>query len=527
MSGWVLTFVTLAAYLFAAPRNWGTHNGLLVFQSLILLTLALISSPRVPLCAYRRLAALSFMLVVVATAAHIRNGELLAALFSTSPFAVFLIVAYGVRVAFLLTVLLHIFFLIQGMLLGQQDVATLLVYLSISFLWSLVTAIFITVLMVRINDDLIRINALLAQQSRLVNVISHELRVPAMTLSILTKRERHSISDLTNMRDAADQLILVIDNLRSSTESNDPRPLRNDRVRLENFVMQVGLQFKPIIADLGLELYTDVSDPDDYVMLVDRFRLRAVIGNLLRTVAHYSDGDKIWLNAQTQGSPRSGFSRCVIEIEDNCGGISEQTARDLLTDPDISAAEASSTGQGLWVALGWLTQMAGDITYYASPRGGSGFRVALDLAFDLAGTTSPDSTGLLGPWDGMHVLVVEHDEVLKLMIVRELSRIGMFVDEAHTIAQAAPMLAKKRYALQIYDAEIPDQDAKKWLSSVNKADEQLPVIVICAANSYDAKAGLMNAGADVVLEKPLHPSDLGAALQSLVALGAIKRAAES
>jgi len=381
-------------------------------------------------------------------------------------------------------------------------------------------------MLVRIDDDLIRINALLAQQTRLMNVISHELRVPAMTLSILTKREIYSTSDLANMRDAADQLILVIDNLRSSAITHDLRPLRKDRVRLDNFVTHLGAQFSPIIADLGLQLYTDVSDPDDHVMLVDRFRFRSIVANLLRTVAHYSDGDKVWLNAQAVQSPSAGFSRCIIEIEDNGSGISEQTAADLLTNADISASDTSSTGQGLWVALGWLTEMAGDVTYYPSPRGGAGFRVTLDLLLDLAETASPDARGLLGPWDGMRVLVIEGDEVIKLMIVRELNRVGMLVDEANTIEQATEMLAKSRYALQIYDADFPDQDVNKWLSAVNGIDEELPVIVVCTASSYAAKANLMSAGADVVLEKPLHPSDLGAALQSLVALGAIKRSAE-
>lgn len=525
-SGWVLTLISLAAYLFAAPRNWGNYNGLLVFQSAIVLALALISSPRVPLGAYRRLAALSLMLVVIGTSAHLRNGDLLAALFSTFPLVGFLVVAYGIRVMFSMTLVVHVLFFVQGLLLGQQDTATLLVYLSISFLWGLMVAVFITVLLARIEDDLVHIATLHSQQSQLMSTISHELRVPAMTLSILTKRETYTDSDLTNMRAAADQLIIVIDNLRSSAKTNDLLPARQDRVRLDSFVMQLGTQFKPIIGDLGLQLYADVADPDDHVMLVDRFRLRSIIGNLLRTVAHYSDGNKIWLNAHMPEPHREGYARCVIEIEDNGTGISAQTASDLLTNVSSSGSEISSTGQGLWVALGWLTDMAGDITYYPSPRGGAGFRVTLDLALDMSDSGSPDSRGLLGPWDGMRVLVVERDEALKLMIVREFNRVGMFVDEANSITQAIDMLKKKHFDLLIYDADFPGQDVKKWLASVSDIDERLPVIVVSAATRYETTASLMNAGADAVLERPLRPSDLAAALQSLVVMGAIKRTVE-
>lgn len=526
-SGWVLTLITLAAYLFAAPRNWGDYNGLIVFHSAIVLALALISSHHLPIGAYRRLAALSFMLVVIGTSAHLRNGDLLAALFSTFPFAVFLVVAFGVRVMFSMTVLVHLFFFMQGLFLGQQDTATLVVYLSISFLWGLMVAIFITVLLTRIEDDLVHINSLHGQQSRLMNVISHELRVPAMTLSILTKRETFSGSDLVNMRDAADQLIIVIDNLRSSAETNDLLPAREDRVRLENFVQQLGSQFKPIIGDLGLQLYTDVKDSDDHVMLVDRFRLRSIIGNLLRTVAHFSDGTKIWLNANVSDSDsrRGDVARCVIEIEDNGTGISEHTARELLSNVTNSGPETSSTGQGLWVALGWLKAMAGEIDYYPSPRGGAGFRITLNLPFDLAEISRPDARGLLGPWDGMRVLVVERDDMTRLMIVRELDRVGMLIDEANSTTAATELLTKNRYDLQVCDTSQPDQSAETWLRYVQKLDERLPIVVLSGVVSHEVKAGFIAAGADVILEKPLHPSDLGAALQSLVALGAFKSGA--
>ena len=517
ISGRLLTIITLAAYLFAAPRNWGSHNGFVLFQCVVILTLALMSSRRVQLSGAQRLSALSFMIVIIAVAAYLRNQEILAALFSTLAFTPFLIVTYGMRVALSMTTLLHAIFLFVAFYMGEQDIPTVLVYLSISYLWTLVGAVFVGVMLGLIGNDLVRINDLLAQQSQLMNVISHELRVPSMALSVLTKRETFTAGDLVNMRDAADQLVLVIDNLRSSANTHDLRPLRKDNVRLNNFIMQLGTQFKPVIADLGFELYADVIDRDNRLLSVDRFRLRAVISHILRNAAYHSDGDKIWLNARIDASDSSDLMSCVIEIEDNGSTISAQSGRDLL------ASTGSSTSQGLGLAISWLDDLEGVINYYPSPRGGAGFRIMFDLTFDVSGSNNLDTDELLSPWHGMRVLLIARNEALRLMIVRELNWSGLFVDEADSLSAATEMLSQSTYDMRIYGDDFPDQDVAEWLGFVRQTENQMPTIIVSSTTNIDVKSQLVNTGSTVVMNKLMDASDLGAALQSLVTLGALKR----
>ena len=516
-----MTIISVLAYLIAAPRNWGSHNSLILFQCAIVLLLALISSRRRRLSGYQRLTILSVLMIVMAIAAYLRNGNLLAALFSTLPVAIFLIATYGVRVAMFLTVSLHIFFFFLAILLGQQDIATILIYLSISFFWSWLGAIFVGLLLVQIDADLMRINTLLENQSRLMNVISHELRVPSMTLSALTKRETYSAGDRVTMREAADQLVLVIDHLRSSVETYDLRPISKDYVSMDKFIAQLGVEFEPILIDLGFTLYTDTYGSDGALLVVDRFRLRAVISNFLRSAAYNSDGNRIWLNARTKPSSRSGLMQCIIEIDDNGSAISGQRARAMWAAAKSSDLSVSSMGQGLWLTQTWLADMGGDVDYYSSPRGGAGFRMTLNVEASTA--ANPDAVDLLSPWDGMRVLLTAQDHALRPMIERQLNLIGMFVDDASSVAAAAEMLTKGAYDLQIYDMDIAEGEVAEWLELTRHTNRRLPAIIMSSSMHNDVKARLMDTGAVVVLDKPIHPSDFVAALQSLATLGSLQR----
>lgn len=371
--------ISIVAYVWALPRNWGVAPGLIAFQASALLCLSVLASQRLPAGGALRLALLSVLLVTMGMAAHQRNQEILGALFTTFPIATLLITAYGTRIALASVLLIHAIFLGQALWIGAQDPSTLSVYISISLLWSLMVASFVSLLLTRIERDFNQIGELLDQESRTLRTIGSEIRIPAATLSMLAQRDTLAPRDLHQIRDAAEQMLLVIDNLQESSGTSLTRPMKQESFEVAATVRQVVQQMGPIMQRMGTEFISDVDQSADVTLVGDRFRLRTVVSNLVRMAASRSDGFRVWLNVR--GEPKAnGQYLLIMDIEDN-GRRPVGLDFDFSFDTDRQG-EDESIATGLVVAKAWLEQMAGELRVFASPRGGFGYRVQLVLPIE-------------------------------------------------------------------------------------------------------------------------------------------------
>ena len=134
----------------------------------------------------------------------------------------------------------------------------------------------------------------------------------------------------------------------------------------------------------AFEFFSDTSLLPALTVKSDRFRLRTILVNLIRTAAALSDGHRLWLEVQAEASGQAdGFHKVIFTIEDN-GHLPDGSL--LRFEQDASGA---SSLDGVWLAKTWTEEMGGFFTVSKSPRGGHAFQVTLPLEVVAGNSSSP------------------------------------------------------------------------------------------------------------------------------------------
>jgi DNA-binding NtrC family response regulator len=116
------------------------------------------------------------------------------------------------------------------------------------------------------------------------------------------------------------------------------------------------------------------------------------------------------------------------------------------------------------------------------------------------------------------VLLVEDTETLSMVYSQTLTRAGLPVACAYSLADAREQLGKAQPRLVLLDLQLPDGDGLELLESLRSASPELRVIVITANGSIYRAVQAMRAGAFDFLVKPFDDARL---------LNAVRNALES
>jgi CheY-like chemotaxis protein len=149
----------------------------------------------------------------------------------------------------------------------------------------------------------------------------------------------------------------------------------------------------------------------------------------------------------------------------------------------------------------------------------AGMRTMLDAALErvrASETTLEEVERVLGEVEESparsvepHVLVVDDDPVLRLVVRSLLEAQGFRVSEASDgLAALKKLNEEPETALMILDLEMPrfggEEVIRRLRSSIGTAG--LPIVVLTGSGSEDAEARLIGLGADDYIRKPLDPS---------------------
>jgi C4-dicarboxylate-specific signal transduction histidine kinase len=206
-------------------------------------------------------------------------------------------------------------------------------------------------------------------------VISQEVRLPLLSMSLAL----HEGQNIQTLRHFVDQLRLAIDSLISGEALSVAPPRREEVFAIAPLVEQIEHQVRPLVEAEAVELVTDVASAADVRVIADRFRLRTVIHNLLRSLSHYSTGERVWLNVHAEPALENGKLMLVIDAESSHAPASSSLKEVVSVAEEFMGYDYGHVGLGLQVAHQWLKQMDGQLEWFQSPRGGDGLRVMLPV----------------------------------------------------------------------------------------------------------------------------------------------------
>ncbi|MEW6688803.1 MAG: sigma-54 dependent transcriptional regulator [Pseudomonadota bacterium] len=118
----------------------------------------------------------------------------------------------------------------------------------------------------------------------------------------------------------------------------------------------------------------------------------------------------------------------------------------------------------------------------------------------------------------LRVLVIDDEPDIRELLELTLSKMGLAVDSASTLAEAKQRLAAERYRLCLTDMRLPDGEGLELVRHVAALPGDLPIAVITAHGSAENAVAALKAGAFDYVSKPVGLEQLRALIKSALSL---------
>jgi signal transduction histidine kinase/DNA-binding response OmpR family regulator/ligand-binding sensor domain-containing protein len=344
--------------------------------------------------------------------------------------------------------------------------------------------------------------------------ISHEFRTPLtliMTpLSVLIQQSEGAIKDkLKAIYHHAGEMLELINQLldfRKLEMGGEKLKLsRNDFV---GFVEYIYSAFKDTTADRDINLMLESEYPKLDIVF-DKSKMQKVLNNIYANALKFTpDGGSIsTIIKQTEDA---GREYVTVQISDTGRGIDEKDLDSIFErfyQSDKNDSDITGSGIGLHLVKEYVLLHEGKISVSSKINEGSAFCVSIPV--DLKGKENEETVdqeeNMQKEPDRKTLLIVEDNEEFRHFIVEQLSsRFNML--QAGDGEQGLAIASQKYPDLIISDLMMPVMNGLELCEKI-KNDIQtshIPVILLTARLSDEAKIESYRAGADSYIAKPFN-----------------------
>ncbi|WP_293905542.1 PAS domain S-box protein [Phenylobacterium sp.] len=355
--------------------------------------------------------------------------------------------------------------------------------------------------------------------------MSHELRTPLTSIIGFTglAAEQADLTELTRdyiarVGNASRALLCTVNDildfskLEAGQVSIHPEPVALARLcgaTLDLFMPQAGAK------DLSLTLDGDPAG-EALVVAVDPDRVRQILLNLVSNAVKFTTTGGVTLRTRYDAAA----ARLRVEVADTGAGLAPEQQDRLFKrfsqiDGSLTRAQ-SGTGLGLAICKGLVEAMGGAIGIESRVGEGSRFWFevpAPTASLPGAATGAPASDQISFP--GVRVLVVDDNPANRELARLFLAGVGAEVAEAADGETAVRMAMELPYDVILMDVQMPVLDgpgALRRIRGVRGPNDATPILAFTADAEADARARLTGLGFDSIVEKPVTPQTLIAAV---------------
>jgi CheY-like chemotaxis protein len=263
----------------------------------------------------------------------------------------------------------------------------------------------------------------------------------------------------------------------------------------------------------GLRITLNVAPDVPVRILADRARLSQVLMNLLGNAVKFTDSGGVSLEVLRLPRPTPQLH---FLVRDTGIGIADEIRGKLFeafSQADTSASRPyEGVGLGLAISRRIVQAMGGTIDFASNERNGTTFFFTLPER-----TTERRDTPLLMKLPdlaaGSRVLLVDDNQVNRLVAAYQLHSMGLEVVEAESGIGALEALEKTSFAAVLLDCQMPELDGYDTARRVREQERQsggrhLPIIALTAHAGPEQRDKCLAAGMDDHLAKPFRREEL-------------------
>ena len=382
------------------------------------------------------------------------------------------------------------------------------------------------------------------ERLRFFTNITHELRTPLTLIlgplddishsSDITKAVKHKLAVIHQSAVRLNELITQILEFRKTETDN--RQLRVVKANVVDAVHEVSLKYEELAQkpDVAIKF---VAPENPIMMYIDKEVIAIILDNLVSNAIKYTDQGNIDISVERR---RSGEHHLVdITVSDTGHGISAKALPHIFDRyyQENGTHQASGTGIGLSLVKKLVTLHHGEVKVESNLEQGTSFIVTLDeneiypdalrgdenASAKLQGNDA--ASGVLNLEEA--VLSVENGKPL-LLVVEDNREIldyvaESFVDEFDVLKagdgrEGLALALDKVPDVIISDVMMPNMDGNAMCRALKKdiRTSHIPIILLTAKDSFEAKEKGYDSGADSYITKPFTHSLLRSRILNLL-----------
>lgn len=372
------------------------------------------------------------------------------------------------------------------------------------------------------------------ERLRFFTNITHELRTPLTLIlgplddishsSDITKAVKHKLAVIHQSAVRLNELITQILEFRKTETDN--RRLRVVKANVVDAVHEVSLKYEELAQkpDVAIRF---VAPENPILMYIDKEVIAIILDNLVSNAIKYTDQGNIDISVERR---RSGERHLVdITVSDTGHGISAKALPHIFDRyyQENGTHQASGTGIGLSLVKKLVTLHHGEVKAESNLEQGTSFIVTLDeneiypealrgdenASAKLQGNNA--ASDVLNSEEA--VLSVENGKLL-LLVVEDNREIldyvaESFIDEFDVLKagdgrEGLALALDKVPDVIISDVMMPNMDGNAMCRALKKdvRTSHIPIILLTAKDSFEAKEKGYDSGADSYITKPLRIS---------------------
>lgn len=359
-------------------------------------------------------------------------------------------------------------------------------------------------------------------KSQFLATMSHEIRTPmngVLGALELLRRSALNTDQRRLVRTAASSgsslMNILNDVLDHSKIEAGKLSLANSPFSLNALAGSVIALFRGNAETKGLRLTLDIEPDVEEWLVGDAQRLKQVLLNLVGNAIKFTERGEVQLRiSATPAEP--GNAGLVFEVRDSGIGIAADALEGLFQPfyqvDGTRSRRRGGTGLGLAISQRIVEAFGGEIKVSSLPGRGSRFRFSINLPYDRSTSHPLSSDSALGGLDGDSmlsgtVLVVEDNDVNRMIAREVLQSLGMEVIEARDGRQALDQIALNRVDVVLMDCQMPVMDGYAATEAIRHREARLglprlPVLALTADAFDEDAARSREAGMDAHLAKP-------------------------
>jgi CheY-like chemotaxis protein len=201
-----------------------------------------------------------------------------------------------------------------------------------------------------------------------------------------------------------------------------------------------------------------------------------------------------------------------VNVRDTGIGMSTEVQQNIF-EPLFTTKGDDGTGMGLAASYGIVQEHEGTIDVSSEPGEGTRFTLTFPPAEGDPAPTVEEAPDTPSPEpDGVSVLVVDDEEMVRSTVTRLLTLSGHEVDRASSGDEALEMFSADDYDIVFTDFGMPEMTGAELAHALKEKAPHLPVVLLTGYTETEAALDEV----DGILSKPFKRDDLDTAIQKHV-----------